>query len=256
MPVACGCLRADLEWDWKRGFVEVFDPALLQGRAEPGPIADDSRGLRYAEWDVAKLVLLPKKGDLSLCKNWRGICLLDVASKIFSSLLVRRMQIVMEEEGMEEQAGFRQLRGTIDGMFAASMGLQKRKEHNLETWALFIDLVKAFDSVSREALFAVLRRFGLPDHFVNVVIRLHEKAKIKVKVGEVECELESSIGVRQGSCEGPVLFLFIMQAAMETMKWPVPKPEFRTRANGVTMGGEIRAQEGSDGIRLLALPLC
>jgi hypothetical protein len=241
----CGCLRADLEWDWKRGFVEVFDPALLQGRAEPGPIADDSRGLRYAEWDVAKLVLLPKKGDLSLCKNWRGICLLDVASKIFSSLLVRRMQIVMEEEGMEEQAGFRQLRGTIDGMFAASMGLQKRKEHNLETWALFIDLVKAFDSVSREALFAVLRRFGLPDHFVNVVIRLHEKAKIKVKVGEVECELESSIGVRQGSCEGPVLFLFIMQAAMETMKWPVPKPEFRTRANGVTMGEKSGRKRGA-----------
>jgi len=93
---------------------------------------------------------------------------------------------------------------------------------------------------------------------VNVVIRLHEKAKIKVKVGEVESELESSIGVRQGSCEGPVLFLFIMQAAMETMKWPVPKPEFRTRANGVTMGGGggIIAQKGSDGIRLLALPLC
>ena len=90
-----------------------------------------------------------------------------------------------------------------------------------------------------------------------LVIRLHEKAKIKVKVREVESELESSIGVlRQGSCEGPVLFLFIMQAAMETMKWPVPKPEVRTRANGVTMGGEIRAQERSDGIRFLALPLC
>ena len=243
--MGCGCSRADLGWDWERGFVEVFDPVLLRGRAEPGPIADDSQGLRYAEWDVAKLVLLPKKGDLSLCKNWRGICLLDVASKIFSSLLVRRMQIVMEEEGMEEQAGFRQLRGTIDGMFAASMGLQKRKEHNLETWALFIDLVKAFDSVSHEALFAVLRRFGLPDHFVNVVIRLHEKAKIEVKVGEVESELESSIGVRQGSCEGPVLFLFIMQAAMETMKWPVPKPEFRTRANGVTMGEKSERKRGA-----------
>ncbi len=241
----CGCLRADLKWDWEHGFVEVFDPALLQGRVEPGPIADDTRGLRYAEWDVAKLVLLPKKGDLSLCKNWRGICLLDVASKIFSSLLVRRMQIVMEEEGMEEQAGFRQLRGTIDGMFAASMGLQKRKEHNLETWALFIDLVKAFDSVSREALFAVLRRFGLPDHFVNVVIRLHEKAKIKVKIGEVVSELESTIGVRQGSCEGPVLFLFIMQAAIETMKWPVPKPEFRTRVNGVTMGEQSERKRGT-----------
>ncbi len=75
----------------------------------------------------------------------------------------------------------------------------------------------------------MLRRFGLPDHFVNVVIRLlHKNAKIKVKVGEVGSELESSIGVRLGSCEGPKLFLFIMQAAaMETMKWPVPTPEFR-----------------------------
>ena len=91
----------------------------------------------------------------------------------------------------------------------------------------------------------MLRRFGLPDHFVNVVIRLHEKAKIKVKVGEVESELESSIGVRQGSCEGPVLFLFIMQAAMETMKWPVPKPEFRTRANGVTMGEKSGRKRGA-----------
>ena len=35
-----------------------------------------------------------------------------------------------------------------------------------------------------------------------------------VKIGEVDSEIDSSIGVRQGSCEGPVLFLFIMQAAM------------------------------------------
>ena len=240
-----GCKKADLTWDWKHGYVTVFDPASEQGFAELGPLADDSTGLRYSEWDVARLVLLPKKGDLSFCKNWRGICLLDVASKIFSSMLVRRMQVVMEEEGMDEQAGFRALRGIIDGLFATSVGLQKRKEHNLETWVLFVDLVKAFDTVPREALFAVLRRFGLPDHFVNVVIRLHENARIKVKVGDVESELESSIGVRQGSCEGPVLFLFIMQAAMETMEWPVPKPEFRTRADGVTMGERSGRKRGA-----------
>ena len=243
--LSSGCKREDLIWDWQRGYVTVFDPASEHGFAELGPLADDSTGLRYGEWDVARLVLLPKKGDLSFCKNWRGICLLDVASKIFSSMLVRRMQVVMEEEGMDEQAGFRALRGIIDGLFATSVGLQKRKEHNLETWVLFVDLVKAFDTVPREALFAVLRRFGLPDHFVNIVIRLHENARIKVKVGEVESELESSIGVRQGSCEGPVLFLFIMQTAMESMKWPVPKPEFRTRADGVTMGERSVRKRGA-----------
>ena len=250
--LALGCRRADLTYDWKHGFLEIFNPANVCDRAEPGPRSDDSEGLKFVEWDVARLVLLPKKGDLSLAKNWRGICLLDVASKIFSSMMVRRMQIVMEEEGMDEQAGFRQFRGTIDGLFAASIGLQKRKEHNLETWALFVDLVKAFDTVPRDALFEILRRFGLPDHFVNVVIRLHANAIIKVKVGEVESELESSIGVRQGSCEGPVLFLFIMQAAMETMNWPVSKPEFRTRADGVTMGERSYRKRGVSTFELWA----
>ena len=130
--LACGCTMADLNWDWKHNFVEIFDPALSVSRVEPGQLADDSAGMKYAEWDVARLVLLPKKGDLSLRKNWRGICLLDIASKIFSSMCVRRLQIVMEEEGMDEQSGFRAFRGTIDGLFSTSLGLQKRKEHNLE----------------------------------------------------------------------------------------------------------------------------
>ena len=45
-------------------------------------------------------------------------------------MMVRRLQIVMEETGMEEQAGFRPFRG---GQFATTIGLQKRKEHNLRS---------------------------------------------------------------------------------------------------------------------------
>jgi hypothetical protein len=48
--------------------------------------------------------------------------------------------------------------------------------------------------------------------------------------------VESSIGVCQGSCEDSILFLFKMQAAMETLTWPVAKPGFRTHSKGVTMG--------------------
>lgn len=33
------------------------------------------------EWKDAQLVTIPKKGDLSLCDNWRGIALLDVVGK-------------------------------------------------------------------------------------------------------------------------------------------------------------------------------
>jgi hypothetical protein len=51
-------------------------------------------------------------------------------------------------------------------------------------------------------------------------------------------EVGSIIGARQLSCEGPVLFLLIMQAAMETLQWPggVARPDFKTRKSGVTKG--------------------
>jgi hypothetical protein len=53
----------------------------------------------------------------------------------------------------------------------------------LETWTIFIDLVKDSDILPREALFAILCRFGWPDNFVNIVIHLHENALINMKVG-------------------------------------------------------------------------
>jgi hypothetical protein len=216
----------DLTWDWEDNIVYIFGPMNLIPRDEVEELAGDSNGMRYAEWDVARLVLLTKNGDLSQCKNRRGICVLDIASKIFSSMFLRRLKIVMEEEGIDEISGFRANRGTIDDLFTISVGLQKSNEHNIETWVLFVDLLKAFDTLPRDALFAVLRRYGLLNDFVSIIIRIHKNSMIKVKICSVNSEIQSSIGVRQGSCEGPVLFLFIMQAALQTMKLPVPKPEF------------------------------
>ena len=34
------------------------------------------------EWDIGHLIILPKKGDLSLPKNYQGIILLEIAYKI------------------------------------------------------------------------------------------------------------------------------------------------------------------------------
>jgi hypothetical protein len=153
----------DAQWlilhgtDWKHDFVEIFGRTLLIPRDGVEESANDSSGMRDAEWDIARMVLLPKNGDLSLCKNWRGICLLDIASKTFSSMCVRRLKTVMEEEGLDEQSGFRANRGTIDSLFTASIGLQKRKEDNLETWVLLVDLemryLQCYDVTDYQTIF-------------------------------------------------------------------------------------------------------
>ncbi len=190
----------------------LHDPSLDPPTAAPATLTSDTGSVVYEEWRHARLVFY-QKGGLFALQNWRGIYIF-VYSKLLSFILVRRLQIVMEEFEMDAQTGFRPDRGTIDGLFTTFVGLHKRKEDGLDTWALFTDLAKAFDTVPREALFEILRRFGSPNLFVNTVNCLHENNLINVKIGEGDSEEESSISVPRFFCEVPMFFFFIMNAAM------------------------------------------
>jgi hypothetical protein len=52
-------------------------------------------------------VKLPKKGDLFLCNNWRGITLLSMPSKILCSVILQRIKTEVDKTLRDEQAGFR-----------------------------------------------------------------------------------------------------------------------------------------------------
>ena len=71
------------------------------------------------EWVDSIIVPLPKKGNLQLCDNWRGISLLSVAGKVFACVLANRITPVAESILDETQCGFRICRGTIDMILVA-----------------------------------------------------------------------------------------------------------------------------------------
>ena len=48
-------------------------------------------------WNDALIVSIPKKGNLSVCDNWRGISLLDIGGKLFTNTIQSRLQDVVEE---------------------------------------------------------------------------------------------------------------------------------------------------------------
>ncbi|KAL5479252.1 hypothetical protein EMCRGX_G022749 [Ephydatia muelleri] len=58
------------------------------------------------EWVDSIIVPLPKKGNLQLCDNWRGISLLSVAGKVFARVLANRITPVAESILDETQCGF------------------------------------------------------------------------------------------------------------------------------------------------------
>ena len=117
-----------------------------------------------SEWERGLLTILAKKGDLSLPENYRGSVLLEAAYKIVASSILHQRLLPIEEglSDHEAQCGFRPGRGCSDGVFTVKMALRKRREHGLESWVVFIDLVKAFDRVPRELLWDILLKFGVP----------------------------------------------------------------------------------------------
>ncbi len=135
-------------------------------------------------WLVGKLRLLPKSGDLSNPNNWRGITLLAVIAKLFCSVLSNRMTSHMQVTGLEAQCGFMPPAGqsTIDAIFKFTMrvSLQKRFRFQKDSWVLFVDFVKALDTVPREMLFKVLARLGFPPKIVNLVRVFHESVTLEV----------------------------------------------------------------------------
>ena len=164
------------------------------------------------EWRDALLVPIPKKGDLTQCDNWRGISLLDVTGKIFSKIIQSRLQNVAEEVLPDSQCGFRAGRGCADMIFCARQLVEKASEHNTKLYFLFVDLRKASDSVPREALWQVLKKYGFPSTLVSIIRSLHDGTTAEVTVGgSTTPEIQVTNGLRQGCTIAPTLFnLFVI----------------------------------------------
>ena len=61
------------------------------------------------EWNIGHLLILPKMGDFSLPKNYRGIMLLEIAYKIIAIILHSRLLPIEESLEHEHNAGFVQV---------------------------------------------------------------------------------------------------------------------------------------------------
>ena len=79
----------------------------------------------------------------------------------------------------------------------------------------------------QEILFQVLSKYGLPDNQPTAMVKsMNKNCKVKLKIQEVMNEVGFKAGVATKRQHGSILFLFMMQAIMETLKlFSIPKAE-------------------------------
>ena len=150
-----------------------------------------------------------------MCDNYRGISLLSIAGKVLAKVLLNRLSLhLIDEVVPESQCGFRKHRGCADMIFSIRQLQEKCMEQQRDVYVLFIDLTKAFDSVSRKGLWLILSQMGVPQRMVDLIRQFHDGMNAQV-IGTEECFPISNV-VKQGCVLAPNLFNILFSVMLSS----------------------------------------
>ena len=135
------------------------------------------------QWITNVIVPLPKKGDLSLMTNYRGISLMSIAAKVYNKILSMRIRDHIDHVLRKNQAEFLPGRSCSEQIHILRRLIEAFGSYQLPLTITFIDFKKAFDSVNRSVMFSILRHYGIPEVIVNAITVLNSNSKSAVMVG-------------------------------------------------------------------------
>ena len=137
--------------------------------------------------------------------------LIPIISKLFVSVLLRRLTPSREQTIREQQGGFRPGRGRVDQIFTLRQYMEHRHTYHRATIYVFLDLKAAFDSVDRLEIFNFLLTQGVPAKYVNILKSMYTHTSGKVRAyGQLSRTFNTTSGVRQGCPISPFLFSFVI----------------------------------------------
>ena len=162
---------------------------------------------------VAKVIVLFKKGDKDQPNNYSPISLLFCFNKIFEKLLCKRLIefLVANRICFEYQYGFHKLCSTTLALIEFTYSVIIFLEEGQYCMSIFVDLTKAFDTVDYEILLDKLHRYAIRGHanrFFRTYISISDRHQYTVINGVNSILKDITCGVSQGSVLGP-LFLVI-----------------------------------------------
>ena len=168
-------------------------------------------------WMKGCILPFPKKGDLGIAKNYRGITLTSIAAKIYNALLRNRIEPEIDNILRKNQNGFRRNRSTTSQILTIRRILEGVRAKNLQVTLIFVDFTKAFDSIHRGKMEQILLAYGIPKETVAAITILYRNTKVKVRShGWRHKILWHCSRILQGDTLAPYLFIICLDYVLRT----------------------------------------
>ncbi|CAI5461771.1 unnamed protein product [Closterium sp. Yama58-4] len=156
----------------------------------------------------AVTILLHKKGAKEQLENYHPITMLNFSYKVLAQVMASRIKRILHKVISPEQFGFIHGRRVSDAVGLVANIIDAAKNGKEDWYMLLVDFRKAFDSVSWDFIFDILREMGFSERFVGWVKGLHENTRTSLLInGWLGEAVDVVSGVRQRCPLAPYLFL-------------------------------------------------
>jgi len=158
----------------------------------------------------SKVIPIYKKKDKTSPGNYRPISLLSIFNKLLEKLMYKRLYSFLSINDIiyDYQFGFRNKHSTILAITEIVDNIREELDKGNSVLGIYLDLSKAFDTVSHEILLYKLQYYGIRglsnQWFKNY---LENRTQLTYVNNTLSSPRKMSVGVPQGSVLGPLLFL-------------------------------------------------
>ena len=161
-------------------------------------------------WKIAKVTPLQKSGGSKEVSNLRPISLLPLPSKLIEKIVHNRIYTHCNNYNLldPKQGGFRPGHSTISTTAFYINDIYEAMNNNETTISIYIDAMKAFDTVNHEILLKKIKYFGITGKNAKWLQNYLSNRKQCTYANDIlSQEALITCGVPQGSVCGPLLFL-------------------------------------------------
>ena len=158
------------------------------------------------------LALIPKDPNPQSFDRFRPISLCNVSYKIISKILANRIKKILPSLISENQGGFVPRRHITDNVILIQEAIHSSMSRKEKGMIIKLDMANAFDWVSHTFLQAVLKSFGISEHFISRIMEcISSNWTAPLINGRPGIAFKSSRGLRQGCPLSPFLYIIMAE---------------------------------------------